>query len=189
MKKITSLILLTLIIMLSLGSLSVYAEGESPNPKVYASNTTVTAGNTTYLYIYASDFVDVGAIDIYAFYDPEVFTITNSWVAGMAYGQQTSINTSTPGEACFSILSLDGLNGSGALFEIALRANSNAPAGSYNFVLAVGDAYNTSLEPISVGVSSPKITVNSRTTPQKSLSVYNSGNNYYYTYYTKFFLY
>lgn len=169
--------------MLSLGSLSVYAEGESPNPKVYASDTTVTAGNTTYLYIYASDFVDVGAIDIYAFYDPEVFTITNYWVAGMASGQQTSVNTSTPGEACFSILSLDGLNGSGALFEIALRANSNAPAGSYNFVLAVGDAYNTSLEPISVGVSSPKITVNSRTTPQKSLSVYNSGNNYYYTYY------
>ena len=131
-----------------------------------------------YITIYASDLNAVGALELYAFYDPEVFTVTSSDTMSLVSGQQVAINTATPGEASFNMISATGVSGSGSIWEIALRVNSSAAAGSYDLTLAVGDAYDTSLAPIAFSASGCSITVNAPTVSKQTMSVYWSGSSY-----------
>ena len=177
MKKIISLSLLIVSILL-LGSLSVHAEGEASTPKIYANDVSVTAGNSFYVYVYASGLESVGALELYAFYDTDQFTLLSSYASGISSGAQTTINTSVAGEASFSLISATGINGSGTLWTIRFQAKSDLPKGTYNINLAVGNAYDTSLSPIECSTTSPKINVSSSTVSRNTLSLYPSGSNY-----------
>ena len=104
MNKRICFILALAILMASIGTLSALAEGDSPMPSIYAENKTVTAGDTFELVIRASDFNAVGALELYAFYDPEIFTLVSATTLSLASGAQTTINTDTAGEASFNMI-------------------------------------------------------------------------------------
>ena len=126
MNKRICLILALAIFVASIGTLSALAEGDSPMPSVYTENQTVTAGNTFEMIVCASDLNAVGAIDLYAFYDPEIFTVVSASSLSLASNAQTTINTDVAGEASFSMISATGVNGSGELWRIYFRVNANA---------------------------------------------------------------
>ncbi len=180
MKKIAHFLIVFALVVLSLGSLSASAEGESPQSKIYSYDTSVTAGYTTYITIYASDLDLLGSLELYAFYDPDVFSISYSSVRSLMSSEQVVTNTSTPGEASFNMISATGVSGSGSIWEIGLTAKSTAPAGAYNLVLAVGEAYDTNLNPVTVSTTTSKITVNSPTVTRPTMSMYWSGSSYTY---------
>ena len=177
MSKKICFILVVAILMASLGTLSAYAEGDSPMPSVYAENKTVTAGNTFEIVVRASDFNSVGALDLYAFYDPEIFTLVSASTLSFASGAQTTINTGVAGEANFSMVSATGISGSGSLWSIYFRVNQSTAAGVYPITLAAGNAFSAALDPIDISVSSPRITVNSVIQEQKHLYFYSHGSS------------
>ena len=177
MNKKICFILAIVILMASIGALSAFAEGDSPMPAIYADNKTVTAGNTFEIVVRASDFNAVGALDLYAFYDPEIFTLLYTDTLSLASGAQTTINTDVAGEVCFSMISASGISGSDSLWYLTFQVDQNTVAGVYPITLAAGNAYNTALDPIDVSVSSPRITVNSAVQEQKYLYFYSYGTS------------
>lgn len=177
MNKRVCFILALALFMVSMGTLSAFAEGDSPTPSVYAENTTATAGNTFEIIVRASDLSAVGALDLYAFYDPAIFTLVSSNALSLASGTQSTINTDVLGEVSFSMISATGVSGTGSLWRMYFRVNQNAVAGVYQIKLAAGNAYNTALTPIEVSASSPRITVNSTVQEQKHLYFYSYGSS------------
>ncbi len=177
------IILLALICLtLSILSFSVFAEEDIPQPALSANDVQVTAGNYVDIYLQVENLVSVGALDLYAFYDPEVMTLTGSSKQTIANSAQVSINTGTLGEACFSAVSTDGMSGDGNIWCLNFKVNSNAEAGTYYINFAVGNAYDLLLEPVSISATSCAVTVNranTTVTPQK-VSVYASYTNQKY---------
>ena len=173
-----------LCLTLSIFSFSAFAEEEeAPLPTLTSNAVQVTAGSSVTVYLRVENFVSVGAVDLYAFYDPDVMTLTSSSKQTIANSAQVSINTDTPGEACFSAISTTGMSGNGNIWCLSFRINNNAEAGIYYVNFAVGNAYDILLEPVSINATSCAITVNrptSTVTPQK-ISINASYANKKYT--------
>ena len=104
MKKIAHLLIVFALVILSLGSLSASAEGESPQSKISAYDISVTAGSTAYVTISASDFDSLASLQLYAFYDPDIFSISYSSVYSLISNEIVVTNTSTPGEASLNMM-------------------------------------------------------------------------------------
>ena len=177
MNKIKLLTIILLIVLAVTFSLSVYAEGETPTPKIYAQSPTIKAGNEVSMTVYASDLSSIGALEVFLFYDSSIFEITGVYDGSLVSGQSTSTNYSTPGEISFNMISPSGVSGSGALFTVNLVPKLNTAAGSYNVTLAAGNVYDTDLSAVKLDVESPKITVISNVEAQKTVSIYDTGSS------------
>ena len=158
-------------------SFSAFAEEETPQPALSANDIEVTAGNNVTVYIRAENFVNVGAVDIFAFYDSAVFSVSSSSKQGIANSAQTAITTDVAGEACFSAVAPNGMNGSGYIWSITFKVKDNAKEGNYRIIFAAGDAYDIAFAPITVlsGSSAIKVNAKTQTIINKNLYIYSSG--------------
>ena len=181
--------------VLSVFSFSAWAEEEeTPLPSITANAVQVTAGQSVTVYLHGRDFASVGALDLYAFYDPDVMTLTSCDKQTLASSAQVSINTDTPGEACFSAISTSGMSGNGNIWRLQFKINAQADAGIYHINFAVGDAYNLALSPVQIADTVCAVTVNAPNqtiTPQKitvnaqySSKQYQQGDSFQVKYYT-----
>ena len=180
MKKI---IILLLAVIMAFGS-SVYVcaeDAETPPPTIYTNDVSVTAGNYAYVTVYASDLVDVGSMDLTLFYDSELFSVSSTNIRSLAGGSQYSINTDHPGEITFTMVSPDGISGSGQLFQISFCTSSTAATQSSAIILGVGAVYNTALSPVEVGAKHSWVSITAKapsTVSPQNVNFYgNSVNN------------
>lgn len=160
--------LITILLVLSLCLFSgafvvAKADGETEDPvsapTVYANDVQTTSGNSVYVYVYAKDFVNVSGIDLYLYFDKDVFTYNYHYVSDFLSSAVSDFNTNVVGQITTSSVTVNGLNGDGLLFYVCLDVKSGAKAGAYNFGVAVGDCYDTTLSPVTVNAIGAKITV------------------------------
>lgn len=159
---------------------AIMAEDEAvPTPSIYATTTSTYAGNYAYITIKAKDFQKVASLDISLFYDSEIMSVSSSSILSFASGTQYSINSTTPGETHFSMVAVNGLEGSGDIFQIGFKINSGVAAGKYPVIVAAGSAYDATLAPVTMTASNGYVEIKEtqQTTPKISFyssSVYSS---------------
>ena len=77
-------------------------------------------------------------------------------------GCSASVNSNTAGVVVVSAAKPDGITGSGTLLTLSFTAKSESNLQTYPITVAVGEAYDVSLSPVSIASSSGSITVTER---------------------------
>ena len=127
---------------------------------VSASEVTVTAGNTAYVTLRGENFKNIAALDVYVYYDPSVMTLSSTSNGSLLSGAQSSVNTSESGKLTLSLMSLNGINGSGTLLNIYFNTDSDCAEGTYPVTVAIGRAYDGNLSEATVKGKNGSVTVN-----------------------------
>ena len=175
MKKILLLILFAMAFMtvtFSGSPKAVSAEETVATPSVVASDYNTTQGGYAYIYINAENFVDVSSLELFVFYDSDIFEIYSQSTSSFLNSANTSVNVENQGEARLYAISLDGLNGNGRMWSITFKVKANAEIGNHLVTIAVGEAFSKTLEPIAINAQNFHINVTEKQT-SNSITIYN----------------
>ena len=153
--KKTIIVLLACLFVVSLGLSTVAFADETATepsaPSIYCNKgISVNKGNGFYVYVYAKDFAAVAGLDLFVYYDQNVFTLGSVSKGSMLDGSLSDINAENSGEVCMSMVSASGLNGQGTLLSMLFYAKSDVAEGKYTINVAVGDCYDVALNGVTV---------------------------------------
>ena len=165
-------LLVSFLLLFSAAAFAAAPEGEGP--AVWIEEQTVTAGDHFSFFIRTRDLENVGTLSLSLIYDATQFEFYTVSAQSMISGQITSTNTQTDGAVKLDFISLDGVSGSGNLWRVTLRVKSTAAIGSHTVTLAVGEAYNTALDPLDIAAGNATITVNERSQSLQNVYFYPS---------------
>lgn len=157
---------LLLVLCLVFSAVPVYA-GAATGQQVTANAVTVTAGNTATVTLKAENFTNIAALDVYVYYDASVFTVSSTSNGDLLSGAQSSVNTAEAGKITLSLMSLNGITGTGNLLTIRFATNASCEAGTYPITVAIGRAYDSSLQAVEVGRTDGSVTVNKPVATEK----------------------
>ena len=119
------------------------------------SSETAEPGEICTVTVTGNDLQDLAGVSGIVSYDTKALEVASASVLYMT----GDANTKTDGEIRFSGITLDGLSGSQDILSITLRVKDEAQPGRYPISLAVGNAYDTELKPVSIAAVSGAITV------------------------------
>ena len=133
----------------------VFAEGTN---RVYAeTNTSAGQGEYGYCYIYLDDLTDLASLNVAVHYDTDKVTVIDS------YNQVAcSLYDFSNNDGCLQysyIFNGEGSSEKTNLFYFYYQIDENAEIGSTYFDIVVSDAYNSSLEPVSISGSRYNFTI------------------------------
>lgn len=134
--------------------------GAASGQQVRANAVTVTAGNTVSVTLQAENFDSVAALNVYIYYNPEVLSVSSTYNGRMLSGAQASVNTGVAGEIKLSLMALNGISGTGNLMTVYFYTNSDCTPGTYPIEVAIGEAYDTGLQPTVISGVNGSVTVN-----------------------------
>ena len=130
-----------------------YAEDggeQKPAPAVYAGDVSATVGSGVYVYVYGRDFADIAGLDVYLYYDKDVFTFGRYGKGSLLDGTINDINAETSGQVSLSMVAPSGISGDGRLMYVLLYVKSDVAPGRYRVDVAVGDVYDSALAAVNV---------------------------------------
>ena len=149
--------IISLICAISLALVPVPAQAQE-GAKISTGTASAYAGNSAYLSISGANFEKLAALDLAIYYDPEVLSVTSADTSGIS-DATVDVNYENPGEIKLSMASPKGISGNLTLLKIRFKANSAAKPGDYPVYVAIGDAFNTNLEAVSISRADGKFTV------------------------------
>ena len=155
----------------------VNATSSTTTPKVVANDYTANQNGYAYININAENFVDVGSIELFIYYDSTLFEITSNYTLDFLSSSSCVTNTETQGEASLHAISLDGLSGNGSMWRITFRVKGTTPAGKHPITVAVGEVYSKSLEPLMIESQNFYINVSESPEVINTIPIYSSNNN------------
>ena len=109
--------------------------------------------------ISCADLADLSALELELFYDPQVLQFQSETCGWMLDGALYHVNGDIEGRICLTAASAQGISGNGVLVYLYFTVASDCPAGSYPLTLAVGDAYDCALRPVTIDADGGCITV------------------------------
>ena len=165
-KKLLAWVLMVLLLL----STCPFAVSASETARVTVQDGTATQGGTVSVYLRADDFVDVSVLDVEVYYDTAAMSVDYVSNSSFLSGASVSTNTAVAGVIKISAMSVNGFSGSGQMMMIRFRVNANCPVGTYPVAVAVGDAYDSNLNPATVRSVSGTVTVKAAATQSFSLS-------------------
>ena len=171
-KRLLALLLACAVLTAAVPVTAGAAEGAS----VYGSYTTARQGDWVWLYIYASEFENIAALDLQIYYDSGIFTPQDYQTWGLMDGGHVAVNTSQAGVITVSAAFLDGISGSGDLMGIAFSVSSDCEVGEYSFMIMAGDAYDTELNAVTVSSGKGTVEVQERS---DSFNIYGWAQDYW----------
>ncbi|MBO4869420.1 MAG: hypothetical protein J5585_06875 [Clostridia bacterium] len=154
MKRIVSFVVI-LSVLIAAMVFPVEADGEA---RIFADNVMIYPGNRTTVYIRAEALADLGALDFSVYFDNSAITVNQAGVTGIAASTVADVNI-TDDSVNFSFVSTDALTGDGYIGYIDISVSSDADPGIYYMTVAVGDAYDTGLLPVTVSGCTFSLTV------------------------------
>ncbi|MBE5748338.1 MAG: hypothetical protein E7344_01765, partial [Clostridiales bacterium] len=180
MKKFltTLLFVLTIATAIFCGSPTViYAQNEQPaQPQVVANDINAKQNTSAAITISAKDFVDIGGLELFVFYDDDLFELANQSTQTLLSGTMSTVDVNTLGEAKLYAISSTGINGSGAMWKLTFKVKADTPAGKYPFTIALGEVYTKTLEPVSVKTQNFYINVTEKDQQINTVNFYSSIN-------------
>ena len=167
-KKLKPFISLVCVISLILSMISVPVVAADTYSVTATTDATIKQGNSTYCYVYIDSTEDLAALDVSVHYDPAKVKITSVYnsVSCILYDSVTNTDNIQ-----FSYL-LDGKGSTTKtrLFYFRYQVLSGADVGNAYFDITIGEAYDSSLNDVSVFGSRCKFTI-AETVTSKSCSV------------------
>ena len=164
MKKILFNLFLCLF-LIAFTTVPVFAETTDttdPAASLSVGSATVNQGSSFTLAVNAENLADVIGLDFEIYYDPTILTLNSYTLSGLepAY---TSVNDSEAGILKVSSLSLTGLNGTFTALKLNFSVSQNTEPGNIRISAAVGNAYNSAFEDVSVTGVPGIVTVKEKT--------------------------
>ena len=151
----------------------------SNKPQIRVIDASTQVGNYTTASVYASDFLDVAAIDVIVFYDVNYFELISSEIS-YDLGQKSDVtvvfNDNIEGQVRMTIVAPQGLTFYGYLANIQFRVKEATPINSYPILLAVGEAYNLQNQTIEIDTNAGYIHVLERLEYTNTIVYYESIN-------------
>ncbi|HBG33323.1 MAG TPA: hypothetical protein DDW82_06395 [Acholeplasmataceae bacterium] len=137
----------------------VHAEENPPQTVITVSQTTIQQGSSSSMTVYIDNALNLAALSFDLYYDESFFDIYYVYTQSFLYNTNTSFNHDIDGVLHFSMVSLDGISGSGGLLSIYFQFTGEAPIGEYPILIAVNDAFDINLNPIDINGVNGKINV------------------------------
>ena len=95
----------------------VYA-GAATGQQVTANAVNVTAGNTATVTLKAENFENIAALNVFIYYDAAALAVSSTQNGTLLSNSQASVNTAEVGKITLSLMSLNGITGSGNLLTV-----------------------------------------------------------------------
>ena len=149
---------LALVLLLVLGLVPAPA-GAAGGPKLLCDDQTAAPGQYVSIDLRAEDLEALASVDAELYYDPAVFSLAWHGTGWLLDGAAVSVHTGEPGLIRLSAAAPGGISGSGTLLQLQFYVSPSAAPGTYPLALAVGDAYDAALRPVTVAADSGSITV------------------------------
>lgn len=159
MKRFRKIISVLCIFAIVLSTAAAFPVAAADTAVISANDTTVYKGSSFWLDINAENISDVGTMEIAVYYDSAVLTLQGIHNRYLVDGCLLSTNGNIIGVASMSILSTEGLSGSGTMFALEFSVKPNCTADATAVTVTVGDAYNTQLKEVSVQSRSANLTI------------------------------
>ncbi len=158
-------------LLLSILSISVDAAGT--NRVTASTTTTVRQGNSAYAYVYIDSTKDLSSLEVAVHFDPAKVKITNVYNSVGCVLYDSTIHTDSIQMSY--ILDGKGTTSKTRLFYFQYQALSNAEAGDTYFDIIIGEAFDPSLQEMTIDGSRCKFAITEAVT-SKSCSVYSSSS-------------
>ena len=169
-RKILSLICAIELICSAVLPCTAAAAGQSI---IYADTVEANKGSGFYVYVRAENLMGTAVLDLEIYYDSEFMTLNSVSAVGLLSSCSNSINSSTIGTVKVSSMSLEEINGSGTLLLLYFTAKSDCPSDAFSSIaVAVGDAYNSLFQPVSIQSKSGGVTIKEREITYESFNIY-----------------
>ena len=142
------------------------------SPLLYFTDSTVyIGGSSSYCYLQMRNAENISAMDYMIIYDSDNLELANIYQTGFTSQDDVtvSVNSDEPGIIHVTLISKNGLNGSGYMNLMYFRAKSGAKAGKYPITVLVNDIYNVSLETVTASKNDGVITVKENTQTVKNV--------------------
>ena len=156
MKKRMVALALAVLFLLAACPLTAFA---AQTAQVTAENSTAAQGGYAYVYLRADNFADVCVLDIEVYYDSSVMSVNYVSNGSLFSGASVSTNTATPGVIKISAMAVNGFGSDGRMMTLSFRVHADCPVGDYPVTVAVGDAYDTNMNPAPIKSVSGTVTV------------------------------
>ena len=151
----------------------------SNNPQIRVIDATTQIGNSFTISIYASDFMNVAAIDLIIFYDVNNFELISS-EKSYELSQNSDVtllfNSNIEGQIRITLVVPQGLTYNGYLSNIQFRVKESTQINSYPILIAVGEAYDLQNNALEITTKSGFIHVLDRVEFTNNIVYYESIN-------------
>ena len=155
MKK--RLICLLLALALVFGLVPAQAEA-ADTPMIRCGSATASQQSSIYLPVEAEALENLAALELTIYYDPQALEFQYAEAGWLLSSEIVSIHHSE-GSVTLTAASISGISGNGTLMDLGFHVRSDCPPGRYPLILAVGDAYDTRRNPVSIATHSSNVTV------------------------------
>ena len=155
MRKILSLVLAAVLL---LAAVPVTA-GAAGTAKISAGTDASYPGNMVCIPVRGENLQNLASLDLELYYDSTVLSYSHYAPGSLLEDSMVSINGNTVGVVKGSVASVSGISGSDILFWMYFTIREDAKPGTSRIILAVGDAYDTGLQPASVSGASGAVVV------------------------------
>lgn len=153
--------MLGILFLLSTSAIILHAEESMEESNLLLSSTTITPGETGVLSIEINNAIDLAGLSFDLYYDGSFFDFYSYNASGLLSNANLEVNLNHNGIIKVSLTSLEGINGSGDLINLYFSSSSDISPGAYLVDMAVGEAYDVLLNPISLDGQSGQIVVES----------------------------
>ncbi len=155
---------------------------EEPSSVIMINSSDVYAGSYLTIGVYAEYFESITGLSFAIHYDESVLSVESVETGSFTSGTISDISYSTAGVVNVSMLSVDGITGSGELAFLTFYISDTAQAGDYKLNLTVSEAYNVGMEDIVISKQSGTIKVLPSVEGTEMISFYSITDKYeYYT--------
>ena len=164
-----------LILAFVLSTSVVSASGEE-SAQVSLSHTTVHQGQNVNVEVIFESINDLAALTMEVYYDENNLKVSGYSVAPPLSSTFLEVDFSQPGRVLISLLDVEGLSLEGKALDLNFSSNEDAEFKLYPLHLAVGEAYDVSLNALTVKSSNGSIGVTERPVSPNSISFSQSLN-------------
>ena len=154
-KRLCSLFL-ALALVLALMPASAQAAGSAA---IWSDDLTAAPNDWICIPIRCTGLENLAALELEIFYDPQILQFQSETMGWMLEGALYHVNGDTNGRISLTAATAQGVSGDGVLVYLYFSVASDCPAGSYPLTLAVGDAYDCKLRPVTIDADGGRITV------------------------------
>ncbi len=147
---------------------------ETSSNQLSLNDITLYQGNSGYINLYMDNASIIGGLSFEVYFDSDYITINNWYADSLIDGETISVNNDVPGKLSISIISNDGIQLSGNIFHFYVGTAYDIPLGDYSLDLAVLDAYDVDLNPITFSSTDSKVTIQERLTEAQRIYLYTS---------------
>jgi len=146
-------------------------------PTIQLSSTSVQQGGRARIIVQSRNVNDLAGFQIQIFYNDEVMNVAQTYTYPYTSSRGSStLNTSEEGVISISFVGTTPLSGSANLFYIEFDISSIATVQNYPLLVAVQEAIDSELRPMSLESANGQIDVQERTTSPRNVPISTSVN-------------